>query len=317
MACIAGVTLPTQSRISTMKSSISRATAVFTLCFGVLLSGCDLTNHETSINEEDLEVAAAIIAEALTEQSEGMFADLSDMTSDIDGNGIHYRRPAFSKNDDAPNRGGMGNFSKSYDPQTGWHTIEYTRGIELPHFSKTMEASLRHRYTDADGEFLIQPQATESLNTIEQEGSRTGQISRGGQHGGSISHSFDRSSSWIVDGLASADGTVILTGSQTHSGDMQMTRPNGAAMERNFFLSMSIDRATIDSAVAAEEGLEAAVTGTLVYEMSLTINRNGETRVRNVAGTIDLSGDGNAILRFDNLSQAFTIGLDTARAQRH
>jgi hypothetical protein len=299
-----------------MKSSISRVTAVFALCFGVLLSGCDLTNHETSINEEDLEVAAAIIAEALTEQSEGMFADLSDMTSDIDGEGIHYRRPTFRKNDDAPNRGGMGDFSKSFDPDTGWHTIEYTRGIGLPQFSKTMDASLRHRYTDADGDFLARPQASESLNTVEHEGSRAGQISRSGQHGGSISHSFERSSSWIVDGLASADGTVILSGSQTHSGDMQMTRPSGATMERNFFLSMSIDRATIDPAVAADEGLEVAVTGSLVYEMNMTINRSGETRVRNVAGTIDLSGDGNAILRFDDLSQAFTIGLDTAQAQR-
>lgn len=292
-----------------------RSPLALLLLGALLLTGCDLANHETSIDEDELEVAAAVIAEALSEQSEGMFADLTDMTADVSRVGISYQNPHLGRHmGPRPGRGSMRDFETSYDAETGWHTITYERNVTLPQFTKTMGATLRHRYMDAYGAYVEFPRGAEDIQRIEYEGMRSGSSITSIEKRGSREQAFERIAAWTMDDLTSS--IVSLSGSQEQSGRMILSRADNTVNERHFSLVMSLDGATIDRERAIEDGLEGAVTGTLSYEIDILHDRSGAITSRTIAGTVDLSGDGTAILRFDNLRQAFVIGLGTAHVQR-
>ena len=57
------------------------------------------------------------------------------------------------------------------------------------------------------------------------------------------------------------------------------------------------------------EDLENEITGSLQYTMLLTRTVDGETSERTVEGTIELEGNGRALLRFNGLRQLYRINL--------
>jgi hypothetical protein len=282
----------------------------------VSISGCDLGNEETSVEEVDLEVAAAVITESLVEQSEGMFADLTDMSADVTQHGIAYQNPRFGRGvANRARRGGMTDFSKSYDPETGWHTIAYERSVVTPNFVKSMEALIRHRYMDAGGLYLEHPRDAANLNRIEYEGRRAGTTSTNGEMRVSREQQFERTAEWTLNGLAS-DAPLTFGGHQEHFAHVRLVRPVAGPSERTVTIAMQLDNATIDQDVAREAGLEHAVTGTIRYTLTIVYDWARQSGERQIEGTIDLAGDGQAILRFNGLREAFIIGLNSAETQR-
>ena len=69
-----------------MKIIKNLSSLLFLLLF-VIASGCDTLNNEesevASVSEADLEAASSIMAESLSDQNEGMMANLNDMTANI------------------------------------------------------------------------------------------------------------------------------------------------------------------------------------------------------------------------------------------
>lgn len=279
----------------------------------VLMPGCDLANTEDSVEEAELEFAATLVADALGEQTEGMYADLYDATADVSPQGMTYRH-RHQHGNDRPNRGAMHDYEASYDPSTGFHTVEYERNIATTRFTKTMTALLKFRYTTQEDTWVEFPEEDQaSIDMIEYEGRRTGETVMDGMMRMAREQQFERNAKWTLSGILSGDGMLSLTGEQVRTGHHRVSTASGRQMERNFSMRIWTDDVAIDHDLALEEGLEGAVTGTLLYEMNIERSVNGgDPEVKSLEGTIDLASDGTAILRFQDLRRAFVINLESA-----
>lgn len=297
-----------------MNTVINRLTSGLVLAaLLVLTPACDLANSEDSVEEAELEFAATLVADALAEQSEGMYADLYDATADVSPQGMTYRH-RHQHGADRPNRGAMHDYAAIYDPSTGFHTVEYERNIQTARFTKTMTALLKFRYTTEEGAWVEFPgEEQDAIDMIEYEGRRAGETVMDGMARMSREQQFERNATWTLGGILSGDGRLSLTGEQLRSGYHRVNAASGRQMERTFSMRIWADDVEIDHTLALEEGLEGAVTGTLQYEMNMerTVN-GGEPEVKHLEGTIDLASDGTAILRFQDLRRAFVINLVSA-----
>ena len=162
-------------------SFFTRTFSVFALAFLVLFTGCDALNSTESefaaMTEEDAEVASAIIADAMSDQTEGVMADINDMNADIGTSDLEYKGRRFWTNPTLrPCRGRQRSYERTYDPATGVHTLSFTREHEGRGCSKSVSAELNYTFTDIDGEYIAAPKARrDDVNSIVFTGQRSGQ----------------------------------------------------------------------------------------------------------------------------------------------
>lgn len=297
------------------------------LVLAVTLTACDVMNEEAAFtDEEEVAVTSEIIAQALSDKNDGLMASLADATADVQRTGLSYSPsstdavPLASADLERPWRDRHRDYEASYDPETGVHTIQYRRSVETPRFSKSLGVKLEYIFQDSDGAFLEFPRRQrEDIATITFNGKRVGQTTGKGLRPGATSDapetdeaytrstSFDRETAWVVDGLAGTE-VVTVVGRQQHVGTYLLSEGDRPVKERRFTLILNTDDVEV-TWDATDAGIEYAVTGTIDYQMTVELISEGASEVREHEGTIELSGDGTALLRFSNLRQAFRIGL--------
>ncbi len=290
-------------------------TLVITLLF-LVAAGCDALNNDepevAALSQEDLETASSILAESLSDQDEGLMANLNDMTADVSANQLAYTNRAFGNNPMLrPCRGVNREFEKTYDDSTGVHTIHYVRNNESENCTKNVEVNLNYTFTDVDGNFIATPRVNRSQVTdIAFTGSRVGSGSFVSRRG-SRSVSFEQIGEWNLSGLQSDVAT--LNGSQANSGAYEYTRTDSAGVDStssgNYRLEFNTVDVTISQAPGETSDLETLITGTIQYTMSMEKVVNGETEIRDVEGTIELEGNGRALLRFLGLRKIYRVTL--------
>ena len=293
--------------------------ALAALCFVFFAAGCDTLNSDdpelAALSEEDLEAATAILGEALSDQNEGLMADLNDMTAEVDTRQIIYSGRRFWQDPTSrPCRGLNREFESSYDETTGTHTIHYSRTHESENCSKSVEVDLNYIFTDADGNFISTPRVSkDSVSAISFEGTRTGSGSYVTERGVSRSRSTEQKGEWNLSGLQT--DVASLSGSQVNDGSFEYTKTDSLGEQLTKAGSFHIELNTVDVTIAQTASnddaseVETAVTGTLQYVMSMELSRNGEMETKEAEGTIELEGNGQALLRFLGLRKIYRVSL--------
>ncbi|MFK7847527.1 MAG: hypothetical protein AB8G77_19705 [Rhodothermales bacterium] len=281
-------------------------------------TGCDALNNEepevAALTEDDLEAASSILAESLSDQNEGLMANLNDMTADIGTSQLsHTSRRFWSNPGLRPCRGEDRAFEKTYDETTGVHSINYSRQNESEICSKDVVVSLNYTFSDSIGNFIATPRVDKDMiSEIAFTGTRVGSGSYISRRG-SRSLTFDQAGEWNLSGLQS--NVASLRGSQKNDGSFEYTKPDSAGVDQTrsgvYNLEFNTEDVTITQSSSENSDLETQITGTIQYTMTMEKTTNGETEMQDVEGTIELEGNGRALLRFLGLRKIYRVSLDS------
>ncbi len=300
--------------MKTVITHLSKATGLF-LASALIFSACSLGDVSSELNNneltpEEIEAASQIMGEALSDDNDGVFSSLNDALATVSSDGYSAGNTAFKSDDDDDDdysgRGNERNFSYEYDPATGTHTLSFERSVVKPNFEKNLSALLTYIFTDVDDQFIVFPRANkDSIENIEFTANRTGDKTSNFR-----SSEFSRADTFAITGVSNASSILTLDGKHTGNGSINGVRGNGDTFERSYVNEINLLDVQINKDTVAYYGsLEQGVTGTLTYEMSLYKNNNGDESTKTVSGTIEMDGDGTALLRFENLTKVFKVNL--------
>ncbi|MDR8390886.1 hypothetical protein NC796_07045 [Aliifodinibius sp. S!AR15-10] len=291
------------------------------------LSGCTLDGLSdepvnTEVSESDLEAASQILGESLSDENSGVMASLNDALSTVSSSGFERAKAksedgsSLQSHDDDSNsgRGEERNFSYNYNSETGVHTIAFERIVHNNEYFKSVKDTLKYIFTDNNGQFIAFPrQNKDRIETIDFKGFREGQIESQVRE----SH-FVRQDTFFIDGASEASSILRIDGVHHGRGELSTQNDAGENLQRNYNTKISFLDIQIDKTVVAENrGLEQGVTGTLSWEMVIEKSTNGSTETKTITGTVEMNGDGTALLRFEGFQKLFLINLDDGDVRDH
>lgn len=293
--------------------------SLLAISLGLIGTACNEQSSVNEISESDLAMAAEIMSSSLSDQADGVLASVYDATATVSKDGLAYGPQVSLKGQSGPigpndgsgascdssSRGTARNTNYSYDPETGIHTISMERNITTRQFTKSMSMMLKHQFTHESGAFVVLPRENrDSVNTIyftsEKSGSESGE-KREGQ--------FSKVDTLSMTGLAEAAETLILSGTHVGSGSSKFTLKTGESFEKNHDVYIKLTNVTVDKAtVQANQNLEQGITGTIEYRI-VTYNSKLSDEETVIEGTIEMTGDGTALMNFKGFGQKAIIDL--------
>jgi len=276
------------------------------------LAGCssstDSTDELETVTEEDLEIAAEVVSESISDQTGGTMNSVFDAVSDVSESGISYSNTQSKSqysNEDA-GRGRESNYSYSYDPETGTHTIDFLRSVTRGDFSKSVSAHLEYIFTDPEGTFIVQPRAhKDSIEAVDFKGTRSGEMStiRGNSN-------FTRIDSLLLSGLHSSSAIFGFEGTHHGEGSRSGITRNEREFNRTYEVDIIFTDIQIDKAIVEANGdLTEGVTGSVSYTIVLTGSNGDQNREKTIEGTVEFLGDGTGLLRFERFAKVFRFSL--------
>jgi len=234
-------------------------------CIAILLlliySGCStVTSNEDAndITEEDLENAAEIVGESLSDEKSGAMASLYDALSSIDQTGMRYQRQTQAKEKQHFGRGAETDYEYEYDPETGTHTIDFTRSVDRDNFSKSVTGHLEYIFADPDGFFVVFPKANkDSIETIDFKGTREGE-----SEGLRFESEFTRVDTFFLSGLHETSELFQFDGTHFGQGTRVRKPENRPEITTEYEVNFEFIDITIDKDIVEQNGtLEEGVTG--------------------------------------------------------
>lgn len=277
----------------------------------LILSGCSsVTNNdeENNITEADLGIAAEVVGESLSDQHSGAMTGLYDALSSVDANGIRYgNASAFKATENRHfGRGSETDYDYEYDPETGTHTIDFTRSVDRDKFTKSVTGHLEYIFADPEGIFVVFPKAhKDSIETIDFKGTREGE-----SEGLRFETEFTRVDTFFFSGLHETSDLLQFDGTHFGEGTRIRTPENRPEITTEYEVNFEFIDITIDKAVVEDNGtLEEGVTGTVNYSLVFTGTNGGQDRDKVVEGTIEFMGDGTGLLRFKRFAKIFRLSL--------
>ncbi|MFN1833616.1 hypothetical protein AB2B38_000020 [Balneola sp. MJW-20] len=292
----------------------TKPTSLLILISATMISACTLGDINTDVpntqlTEQELNEAGQILGQAIANDNDGLFGSIGDAIANVSESGIGTdsgRLKSDDDDDDYSGRGGERNYSYSYDPDTGIHTIQFNRTVTKPNFSKELNALLTYKFTDAEGGFIAAPRMNrDRIENIDYTSNRDGSVSSLYKNS-----EFIRIDTFSVTGVSDANPVLGIEGKHESSGDFNGVRKNGDTFEKNYVVEFEILDVQIEKdSVAANGNLSSGVTGTINYEMSFYKNRNGDSSTKTVSGTIEMDGDGSALLKFARFAKIFKVNL--------
>ena len=279
-----------------------------------IFTACDTVNtSQDNLTDEDIAAIQRIIGDAVSDQGEGFMSDMYDITSDISQTGMEQTMAegdgVITDSTGRPRIGTNSQYQASFNPETGWHQIGFRRYYDGEFFEKYMAALLRYRFSTEQGRYLEWPRRQQDLiHKIDFEGRREG------FHKGPFrSSDYLRRGTWTLEGVNT--GVMTLAGRQNNNGTMSVVLREGGTAERGFDLRFEVVDVTITQPDSGTEQLEQHVTGTINYHITITHTQNGDSRVVENRGTIELNGDGSALLRLMGLARVIKIDLTTGEVE--
>lgn len=280
---------------------------------------------ENGPTEQDLQVAARIVSASLTDSESGLMTNLYDVFSTMDGSSLYYGKTvndefalepqaSHSENGGPQPQHGRGhekNFVHSYDSTTGVHTFSFDRTVSVNGFSKSLSILNKVVYTDTAGAFIANPRRSKRhIESVAFTGEKSGafSIAATGEE-----NEFSRVDTMNLDGIHWSSPVLTIDGSHYGTGQERGPRrfgPNAGAQqdttERPYAVEFQFNDITLDkAAVAASDSLEEGISGTITYK--LYFGSEEESRV--VEGTVDLEGNGKALLRVKGLRKWIRFSL--------
>ncbi|GAA5522619.1 DUF5666 domain-containing protein [Aliifodinibius salicampi] len=285
------------------KIGISLLILTFTAC---TLDGISGSNSDT-ITKEDLQAAGQILGESLSSNNSGVLLSLNDALTNFSS--TDFAETASKSTPSSPviqnghsGRGNETNYQHSYDSETGTHTISFRREVQRSLFEKTVTDTLYYTFRDNGGSFIEFPrQESDRIESITYNGKREGEISTLKKES-----FFVRTDTFLIDGLSDGSSTLSIDGVHNGEGTITIDETGNGSLERSYELEINFLNIEIEKSPAGDINIQRGVTGTLSWEMKIERGSDSKT----MRGTIELSGDGTALLHFKNILDLFQINTN-------
>lgn len=278
------------------------------LSISFTFAACSAVNNDVeSLSSEDIELATQIISESVADESSGIVSSLYDAVSTVGSDGIKYsNNQAKAAPDDKNGRGRESNYSYDYNPDNGTHTLSYSREVSNNNFSKSISLLNTYIFKTTEDRFIAFPKKNKHLiESIDFTGNKSGAMSS--RHRNS---NFARIDTFAITGLHQTSNLVTIDGKHHGEGTASGMTSDSVAASRNFTVDIEFINIEMDKAVIEEnKNLEEGITGTLSYKI-VTNKTVGDQNVEDVIeGTIELDGDGTALLRFKKIPKVVRFSL--------
>lgn len=287
------------------------STALFILLISVVSCTLDDVNSSSNatITEEDLQAAGEILGESLSSDNSGVLLSLTDALtnfSNTDFASSQNKTSAPSTQNDRSGRGGETDYSYSYNQQTGIHTISFRRQVNRPLFNKTVTDTLNYIFKDADGALIESPDAeAERIEYINYNANREGEILTTRKNS-----FFVRTDTLLINGVSNTTSLLSIDGVHNSNGYIEIDRPaKNQSLERTYNLEVNFLNIEIEKPSTGTIDFSRGVTGTLSWEMTIQKTAGTNSTSKTLSGTVEMSGDGTALLRFKNLFKRFQVNL--------
>lgn len=285
--------------------------SLLALALLVTFGACSSVNNDVeAISAEDVDLAAHIVTTSIADDESGMMSSLYDAFSDVSSEGITYgaNSARFKADPESGNdgRGRERNFTYSYDPVTGIHSLDYSRSVQNGLFSKSIEVNQDIIFTDLDGSFIEFPRQNRAdIEAIAYSGSKVG------EHSGRYrSGSFSKADDFRLAGIHNTSSILTLSGTHTGSGNAEGVTRDSVEASRSYSINLEFSNIEVNKdTVKAHGSLEFAVSGTITYSVTMNKTINGVPEETVMDGTIDLSEDGTALMRFNKLPNTVRFAL--------
>lgn len=298
-----------------MKPTLNRFSLPL-LCAALLsLTACDgflSADAAAELSAEEIAAVSEIAAQSLADSQEGTMSDFHDLNAGYSESGMTYGEGFISASGNAAARlwrGPNQRHRSTYDPETGEHSVSYERKVLTNLLDKSLSVNLVYVFQTEGGAFVANPRRhRDSVDVITFTGARAGYTKFTGRHGGTRHSQFERNARWQVTGITS--GRATFEGLQEDEGVFKMTTPGGETSERLYEARLQTENVVVTRGNAGSE-LESAVTGQMHYRIKMKQTRGGDTHEKVAEGTIELEGNGQALLRILGTRQLFRIDLQT------
>lgn len=289
-----------------MKSTIK--TALIFSALSILVFSCKESDNQSDLTQADIDFAAQVMTASLVGESDGFMASMYDATANVDKNGITYGsnvQKSSGGNERGRDRGVNKNFQYSYDPTTGTHTLSLERSLENPFMTKNLSILIKRIVKHESGAFVRFPKANrDSINSIYYTSTKQGSELSARREG-----NFLRVDTLSMSGLDSVSTFLAINGKHNGSGSMKMTNREGVVMERTHQVSLKLTDVQIKKAtVRANQNLEEGITGIIDYRI-VSYNSKKDDGEKVVEGTIEMTGDGTALMKFKRFTKRVLINL--------
>jgi hypothetical protein len=288
------------------------STAVLALL--VTATSCTLddvssTNNET-ITEQDLQAAGEILGESLSSDNSGVLLSLTDALTNFSSTNFgssQNKTGTPTTQDGRSGRGGETDYNYTYNQETGIHTISFRRQVDSPLFSKTVIDTLNYIFKDSNDRFIESPDTeAERIEYINYNANREGEILTPRKNS-----FFVRTDTFLIDGVSDATPVLSIDGVHNSNGNIEVdNQVENKTFERSYELEINFLSIEIEKPSNGPVDLSRGVTGTLSWEMTIQKSSSGNSSSKTLRGTVEMSGDGTALLRFQNLLKRFQVNLN-------
>jgi len=289
---------------------LNKITFILTLSVIWLMAGCSIDGYENAsapITDQEIQLAGQIIGESISENQSGILSTFSEAFAIPTSSGL-ITGPSLLSSGSFRN---IEDYSYTYDSATGEHHVKYTVQRNTLLISSSTQVMLTYIFYDA-GESTIEfpEQEMERIDAVDFRSEQSGTINTGSKN--SV---FSRTDRILLNGLN--DQTDILTLDGFHSGEglFSTTTATGNQIEREYLLDMNYLDIKINKAVVLlNRNFRNGVNGALSYESTVRVVNNGTSvetgNAKIVNGTIEMNGDGTALLNFRDQIEPIRLRLD-------
>lgn len=279
---------------------------LFLLLPGVLSWGCEIDRFDqdrTPLTGDEALLAGQIIGESVSENRSGMLSIFSEAFAVPTESGLTEGPSLLS----AGSFRNLMDYTYEFDAESGEHRVTFSTMEDKEMLQSSASHTLIYQFLDRYGDTLAYPdRQRQQIETVLYEASRNGSIQTDAR-----SSFYTRSDQLYIDGLSSTSDMLILDGFHSGQGTFRLHPQEGSPMEREYQLDINyLDIRIQKSVVQKNRNFRSGVNGALSYESTVRQTRDGAPESKIINGTLELNGDGTALLKFREQFDTFRLRMD-------
>lgn len=287
-----------------MKYTLLKTSILFSVLIG--LSGCSVDSFDqnsSALTSEESLIAGQIIGESVSENQNGLLSSFSEAFA-IPAESNLINGPSLLSSDSFRN---LEDYTHEFNDETGTHLVTFSKNDSNVIFSSSTTYTLQYIFYDGNKNIIEFPdQKRNEIEAVEYSATRTGEI----QSNSKVSF-FTRTDRLFIDGLSTESMILTIDGFHSGEGIFTQIRANGNEVKREYLLDINYLDINIDkSVVQNNRNFRKGINGALSYESTVRQVNGNNPDTKTVNGTIELNGDGTALLKFREQFDTFRLRLE-------
>lgn len=283
------------------------ARAVLLMAAPLYFAACTVDGFEqnsTSLTAEESLIASQIVGESVSENQSGLLSSFSEA----------FAIPATSGLLTGPSTLATGsfrnleNFTYAYNSDTGIHTASFSRQVTNPLQTTSTDYILDYKFFDSSGNIIANPDnQRQQIAALEFSATQNGEIVASDKQ--SI---FTRTDRLYIDGVTTTSEFLSIDGFHSGEGLFSQLKSDGTQIEREYFLDINYLNIRINNLlVQNNRNFRSGVSGAFSYEQTIRQRESSSAQLETkiVNGTVELNGDGTALLKFREQPERFRMKL--------